>query len=84
MPLYEYVCYKCGNSFELLRRMNDDDREVRCPECGSERTGACSRPSPVVAAALGPAAFVEELSRRPVGREFSAGELQCCALRISV
>lgn len=39
MPLYEYVCYKCGNSFELLRRMNDDDREVRCPECGSERIG---------------------------------------------
>ena len=37
MPLYDYACYDCGNSFEMLRRMNDDDREVRCPECGSER-----------------------------------------------
>ena len=37
MPLYDYVCYTCGNSFEKLRRVSDDDREVRCPECGSER-----------------------------------------------
>ena len=36
MPLYDYVCYTCGNSFEKLRRMSDDDRDVRCPECGSE------------------------------------------------
>ena len=54
MPLYDYVCYECGNSFELLRRMKDDDREVRCPECGSERiermlstfaTGGCGSSS---------------------------------------
>lgn len=37
MPLYEYVCYKCGNSFESLRRMTDDDKELRCPACGSEK-----------------------------------------------
>lgn len=37
MPLYDYVCYVCGNSFEKLRRMSDDDSEIRCPECGSER-----------------------------------------------
>lgn len=36
MPLYDYVCYTCGNSFEKLRRMSDDDRDVRCPECDSE------------------------------------------------
>jgi putative FmdB family regulatory protein len=51
MPLYDYVCYECGSSFELLRRMSDDDREIRCPDCGSERierllstfsTGACN------------------------------------------
>jgi putative FmdB family regulatory protein len=54
MPLYDYVCYECGNTFEKLRRMNDDDREVRCPECGSERiermistfsTGGCGSSS---------------------------------------
>jgi putative FmdB family regulatory protein len=37
MPLYEYLCYKCGNSFEKLRRIADDDRELRCPACGSEK-----------------------------------------------
>jgi putative FmdB family regulatory protein len=37
MPLYDYVCYDCGHSFEMLRRLKDDDREVRCPECDSER-----------------------------------------------
>lgn len=37
MPLYDYVCYECGDSFEKLRRMSDDDRDVRCPECGSGR-----------------------------------------------
>ena len=51
MPLYDYVCYYCGNSFEKLRRMSDDDSDVRCPDCGSEHierllstfsTGSCS------------------------------------------
>lgn len=37
MPLYDYVCYACGYTFEKLRRMSDDDGEIRCPECGSER-----------------------------------------------
>ncbi len=33
MPLYEYECRECGARFELLRRMNDADRDVRCPKC---------------------------------------------------
>jgi len=39
MPLYEYVCYNCGDSFEKLRRIQDDDGEVRCPTCGYDRIG---------------------------------------------
>jgi putative FmdB family regulatory protein len=35
MPLYEYQCQTCGNSFEKLRRMQEADRELQCPECGS-------------------------------------------------
>jgi putative FmdB family regulatory protein len=35
MPLYEYRCQKCGKSFELLRRMQDADRDLTCPECQS-------------------------------------------------
>jgi putative FmdB family regulatory protein len=36
MPLYEYRCHKCGKRFEMLRRMQDADRELECPECRSE------------------------------------------------
>jgi putative FmdB family regulatory protein len=36
MPVYEYRCEKCGKRFELLRRMQDADRDVVCPECRSE------------------------------------------------
>ncbi len=36
MPLYEYRCEKCGKRFEKLRRMQDADREIQCPECLSD------------------------------------------------
>jgi putative FmdB family regulatory protein len=38
MPLYEYHCPKCGRTFELLRRMQDADDELKCPHCGSKKT----------------------------------------------
>lgn len=37
MPLYEYRCQKCGTSFEMLRRIQDADRDVECPQCKSEQ-----------------------------------------------
>ncbi len=37
MPLYDYQCRACGKSFELLRRMQDADRELECPDCGSDQ-----------------------------------------------
>ena len=36
MPMYEYRCQKCGKRFEMLRRMQDADRDLKCPECRSE------------------------------------------------
>lgn len=36
MPIYEYRCRECGKSFELLRRMQDADRDLICPECESK------------------------------------------------
>ena len=36
MPLYEYHCRCCGNSFEKLRRMQDGDLGLQCPDCHSE------------------------------------------------
>ncbi|MFC2033849.1 zinc ribbon domain-containing protein [Chloroflexota bacterium] len=35
MPIYEYICTKCGKRFELHRRITDSDREIKCPKCGN-------------------------------------------------
>jgi len=36
MPLYEYRCQECGKEYEMLRKMQDADRGLECPECRSE------------------------------------------------
>ncbi len=54
MPLYEYRCKNCGESFEKLRRMSEADQGIDCPHCQSEEverllssfaTGGCSAPT---------------------------------------
>ena len=32
MPIYEYICRKCGNEFEVL--VFNKDEKPECPECG--------------------------------------------------
>jgi putative FmdB family regulatory protein len=34
MPIYEFVCRKCGRRFESLVRLGGE-KEVACPECGA-------------------------------------------------
>ena len=34
MPIYEYVCKKCGRGFERLHRTSDTDAPA-CPACGA-------------------------------------------------
>lgn len=55
MPLYEYQCQTCGERFELLRRMQDADGDLECPECHSDEVqrllstfaaGGCSSSGP--------------------------------------
>jgi len=36
MPLFEYRCEKCGETFEFLARKADETPD-RCPKCGSRR-----------------------------------------------
>ena len=36
MPMYEYRCRDCGKKFEMLRRMQDADAGILCPDCESE------------------------------------------------
>ena len=37
MPLYEYLCKKCGTTFEILQSMNDDNSNIRCPQCKADK-----------------------------------------------
>ena len=35
MPIYEFRCKKCGETFEALRRVGDTGRDLACPSCGT-------------------------------------------------
>jgi len=35
MPLYEYLCHRCGKNFEVLQKFADDPLTAH-PECGGE------------------------------------------------
>jgi putative FmdB family regulatory protein len=43
MPIYEYVCRKCGSKFELLRPMSQSEETGVCPTCGRPAERAISR-----------------------------------------
>ncbi|HEX2911149.1 MAG TPA: zinc ribbon domain-containing protein [Chloroflexia bacterium] len=34
MPVYAYRCSSCGSTYERLRGIGTEDREIECPECG--------------------------------------------------
>jgi putative FmdB family regulatory protein len=34
MPLYEYTCTICHDTFDKLRRISEMDDEANCPDCG--------------------------------------------------
>ena len=37
MPVYDYVCKDCRNSFELVLTLREHDKgEIACPKCGSK------------------------------------------------
>ncbi len=38
MPVYEYVCEKCGKTSEALRKMSEADEPFACTHCGSRKT----------------------------------------------
>lgn len=37
MPLYEYRCRTCGESFEELVRNAQDEADLACPACGAKK-----------------------------------------------
>jgi putative FmdB family regulatory protein len=36
MPLYEYQCEGCGEVFYELRRSEEREEPIACPDCGGE------------------------------------------------
>jgi len=36
MPIYEYQCTKCGESFEVRQAMGEDGSKLTCPKCKAE------------------------------------------------
>ena len=44
MPIYEYHCNSCDQTFEKLSKMSDSAQP--CPDCGKPAAKAISIPSP--------------------------------------
>ena len=37
MPVYDYICKDCQNSFELVLTLGEhDESDIRCPKCESK------------------------------------------------
>jgi len=43
MPIYEYVCNKCQNKFELMRPFSKSSEPADCPSCKSKAKRIMSR-----------------------------------------
>ena len=37
MPIYEYKCEKCGKTYELLRSISAEDKDIICPKCSAKK-----------------------------------------------
>jgi len=44
MPLYEYLCQKCGHRFEKIQKFSDAILK-KCPECGGKVEQVLSAPA---------------------------------------
>lgn len=36
MPVYDYVCNDCHKEFEKVLTLNEHEKPVTCPHCGSK------------------------------------------------
>lgn len=35
MPIYEYICLKCNNTFSVLQKISASEKDTVCSRCGS-------------------------------------------------
>jgi len=36
MPIYEYNCTKCKESFAVLKWITEEEEDTACPQCGAK------------------------------------------------
>jgi putative FmdB family regulatory protein len=44
MPVYEYRCTACGETFEIIARLAERDEKAICPACGGHDTSRVFSP----------------------------------------
>ncbi len=47
MPIYEYECRECKETFEVLQKANEGNDGISCPKCNTDKperllSGFCS------------------------------------------
>jgi putative FmdB family regulatory protein len=63
MPLYEYLCKKCGHRFEEIRKFSDKQPK-KCPECGGMIEQVISAPAVQF---KGSGWYVTDYAKKPAG-----------------
>jgi putative FmdB family regulatory protein len=44
MPLYEYKCTRCGETFEIIAGLAERDEKAVCPACGGREAARVFSP----------------------------------------
>src|SRR5438876_740374 len=70
MPLYEYLCQKCGHRFERIQRFSDP-MVKKCPECGGKVEQVISAPAVQF---KGSGWYVTDYAKKPSAGSSSKGE----------
>jgi len=63
MPLYEYLCKKCGHRFERIQKFSDP-LVKKCPECGGAVEQVLSAPAVQF---KGSGWYVTDYAKKPAG-----------------
>ncbi len=65
MPLYEYTCSNCGESFDKIVRFSEADQMPACPACGEKETRKKISAGAVIGASSGSSSTASRPSSSP-------------------
>jgi putative FmdB family regulatory protein len=73
MPTYEYKCKECGKVFEVFRRFTDYDKEIKCPNCDSDKAERIFSVPQISGETVTGFSFKDELPPSALGRGMGRG-----------